>query len=271
MNEPPPDPVAWQPLTPRGVAAFARASTARLWLVQALFALGAAAAGTWFLARAWCPTIEAALERLPQSGEIRNGRLLWSGPTPARLSEGTFLALNVDLDRSGGLRSTADVEVEFGRSSVVFRSLLGEAELAYPQRGALAFNQPELKPQWGAWKPALLLGAGAVMFLALWLCWQVLAIVYAPVVWLIGFYADRELTWAGSWRLSGAALMPGALWLTLATVLYGAALMDLVRWLVAFGAHVVIGWVYLVVGAFGAPRRPEALARKNPFAVGPQP
>ncbi|MCX8091315.1 MAG: hypothetical protein N3I86_10380 [Verrucomicrobiae bacterium] len=266
MNEPQASPVAWQPLTPRGVAAFARAGTGRLWLVQTLVALGAAGAITWFVATAWCPTIEAAIERLPDSGEIRDGQLFWPGASPMRLAEGTFLALNVDPDHTGALRSPADVEVEFGRSSIVFRSLLGEAELVYPPRGAFAFSQPALKPWWGAWKPAALAGVAAGTFLALFVCWQLLATLYAPVAWLIAFYADRELTFTGSWRLAGAALMPGALWMTLATVLYGAGAMDLLRWLVAFGSHLPIGWAYLVLGALAAPRCADALKRRNPFA-----
>lgn len=268
MNEPQPNLTAWQPLTPRGVAAFARACARRLWLVQAVVALAAAATVAWFVAHAWFPTIEAALDRLPETGDILNGELLWPGDSPGSLAEGTFLALSVDLEHGGAVRSAADVEVEFGRRSVVFRSLFGETELPYPRRGAFAFNQPELKPWWGAWKPALLLAVGALTFLALFACWQALATLYAPAAWAIAFYADRELSLAGSWRLAGAALMPGAVWLALATALYGAGVIDLVRWLVAFGAHVLIGWVYVVVGALHAPRCADAAARKNPFAAG---
>lgn len=268
MNEPHVNPTAWQPVTPRGVAAFARAGTGRLWLVQSLVALIAAGVTVWFFDRAWIPTIEAALERLPETGEIRNGQLLWPGDSPVRLAEGAFLALSVDPEHTGPLRSPADLEVEFGRASVIFRSLFGEAEVAYPPRDAFPFNRIELQARWGAWKPAVLAGVGAVTFLALWLCWQALAALYALPAWIIAFYADRELTLIGSWRLAGAALLPGALWLALATALYGAGVLDLLRWLLAFGAHLVIGWGYVVAGARAAPRSPEAAARKNPFAAG---
>lgn len=267
MNEPQPNPTAWQPLTPGGVAAFARARTRRLWLVQAVVACAAAGAVTWFVATAWFPTIAAALERLPDTGSIRDGELFWPDASPVRLAEGTFLALHVDLEHTGALRSTADVEVEFGRRSLIFRSLLGEAELVYPPRGAVAFNRPELKPWWGAWKPALLLAVGGLTFLTVLVCWQVVAVLYALPAWMMAFYTDRELTLAGSWRLAGAALLPGDLWLALVTVLYGAGVIDLVRWLFAFGAHVLIGWIYLALGSLNAPRGPDA-ARKNPFASG---
>ena len=42
-------PIAWEPLTPRGVAAFARARLSRLLLVQFVIASLAAAAVVWFL------------------------------------------------------------------------------------------------------------------------------------------------------------------------------------------------------------------------------
>lgn len=265
------NPTAWQPLTPRGVAAFAHASAGRLWLVQALVALAAAAAVMWFVASAWCPTIEAAIERLPDTGEIRGGALSWPRAGPTRLGEGRFLALGVDLDHTGALRTAADLEVEFGRRSLVSRSLLGETEVVYPPHAVFAFNRPELKPWWGAWKPALLLGVGVLTFVALFVCWQALATLYALPAWVIAFYADRELTLVGSWRLAGAAVLPGGLWLTLATVLYGAGAIDLVRWLVALAAHVLIGWGYLIVGALSVPRRADAAARKNPFAAAQRP
>ncbi len=64
-------PVAWQPLTPRGVAAFARASGGRLLLVQLLLASLAAAVVVWFLQEAWFPVIHQAIGQLPGQGERR--------------------------------------------------------------------------------------------------------------------------------------------------------------------------------------------------------
>src|SRR5215831_1390432 len=60
----------WLPLTPRGVAAFARASWWRLLLVQFIFATLVAAAVVWFLDTAWFPTIHNAIRKLPARGEI---------------------------------------------------------------------------------------------------------------------------------------------------------------------------------------------------------
>src|SRR6185295_4390797 len=112
------DAPAWQPLTPRGVAAFARAPMWRLWLVQFLFAAAVAATVGWFLHVNWFPIIQQAVRRLPEQGEIRAGRLDWTNASPQLLAEGRFLAVSVDLNHGGGVRSPAHVQVEFGRDDV---------------------------------------------------------------------------------------------------------------------------------------------------------
>jgi len=61
-------PFAWQPITPRGVAAFARASWGRVLLVQFLCALAAATAVVWFLETAWFPAVTEAIRQLPPPG-----------------------------------------------------------------------------------------------------------------------------------------------------------------------------------------------------------
>src|ERR1019366_7129807 len=107
---------AWQPLTLRGVSAFAGAPLRRLLLVQFIVALVASASVAWFLHRAWFPTIGQAILQLPPLGELRSGRLDWQGPTPTRLAEGRFLAIVVDLDHAGEARSPAHVQEELGRT-----------------------------------------------------------------------------------------------------------------------------------------------------------
>src|SRR5579871_2922000 len=52
-------PAAWEPLTPYGVAAFARASLGRLLLVQLLVAIAAGGLTVWFLHHAWLPVVRA--------------------------------------------------------------------------------------------------------------------------------------------------------------------------------------------------------------------
>jgi uncharacterized membrane protein YgdD (TMEM256/DUF423 family) len=67
-----------------------------------------------------------------------------------------------------------------------------------------------------------------------------------------------------SWRLAGAALMPGALLLSASLVAYGLSLCDLVQLCFAFGMHFVIGWVYLFVSPLFLNRALTA-DKNNPF------
>jgi hypothetical protein len=258
---------AWQPLTPRGVAAFAGASLGRLLVVQFCFGLLAAATVMWLLHGAWFPRIGEAISRLPAAGEIRAGKLEWQGDSPAQLSDGRFLAVAVDLDHEGKARSPAHVLVEFGRSDVRIYSLFGFAGWSYPKAGAMPFNREELEPRWGAWAPALLAVTGGLVVAALMLTWAALATAYFFPAWLVGFYADRELSVRGSWRLAGAALMPGAIFLTVAIFFYGLAVLDVVHLMVAGALHLVLSWIYVVVSPLYLARQGTATGKENPFAT----
>jgi hypothetical protein len=258
--------LAWQPLTPRGVAAFAHGSWRRLLAVQLVFALLAAATTVWSLRHTWLPVCEQAIRQLPTQGEIRFGRLDWRGDSPMRLAESPWLTFSVDLAHAGQTRSPAHMQVEFGQKDVRIYSLFGFLQENYPPGWRLAFNRAELEPWWGAWVPELLVGTAAAVLAGLPVVWAMLATVYSLPVWLIGFFANRNLNWSGSWRLAGAALMPGAMFLTAAVFGYSVGLLDLVQLAAAAGLHLLLGWVYLVVSPLALPRHPgAAAANKNPF------
>jgi len=256
---------AWQPLTPRGVAAFSRARWGRLLLVQFIAALLAAAAAAWFLREAWFPVIKEAIVHLPQGGEIRRGELTWSGDSPVRLAEDRWLALTVDSKHEGTAHSPAHFEIEFGRNDARIYSLFGFLQVRYSNRWNLAFNRSELEPWWGAWARPLLAMAAALVIGGLMFSWTVLATLYFLPAWLAGLYTNRDLSLRGSWRLAGAALMPGALLLTAAIVLYGLAVLDLIELAVAAALHLVVGCAYVCAATLSLPRHPEAVEKGNPF------
>jgi hypothetical protein len=257
--------IAWEPLTPRGVAAFARASFTRLFIIQSVFALLGAAAVAWLLSHGIFPVIDSAVESLPDIGGIHGGRLDWRDDSPRLLGEGKILSIGVDLDHGGQLRSPADFQFEFGRDSLVIVSLLGEAEFDYPPGYVVAMNHREARPAWGAWAPNLLALAAIGTFFGLMLSWLALATIYFLPVWLICYFANRDLSMRASWRLAGAALMPGALLMALALALYGLGLFDLVQLAYAFGMHLIIGWIYLFISPLFLDRAlPKEKA--NPFA-----
>jgi hypothetical protein len=258
---------AWQPLTPQGVAAFACASLARLLLVQLVVALLAAAVVVWFLYTAWFPIITTAVRQLPDRGQLRAGFLDWQGSSPVVLAQGHFLALTVDLQHQGTVRSPAHLLLEFGLSDLKVFSLLGYFQTVYPRGYTIPFNRGELEPWWGAWSPIFLALAAAAVLAGLMLAWSCLATFYSIPVWLLAFFANRDLTWRGSWRLAGASLLPGALLLTGAILLYGLGALDLVRLALAAALHFVLAWAFIIAAALLLPRHPAApTAAANPFS-----
>jgi hypothetical protein len=97
--------------------------------------------------------------------------------------------------------------------------------------------------------------------------WALMATVYCLPAWVVGFYADRRVSLRESWRLAGAALMPGALLLTTAIFFYGLGALDLVHLVVAGAAHFLIGWVYVIVSPLYLPKHTAAVGRANPFVA----
>jgi hypothetical protein len=261
-------PFAWQPFTLRGVAAFARASCARLLFVQFLVAVLAAAIVLWFVQSRWFAIVSAAIEQLPADGEIRSGKLSWSAESTMALAENRFLSCSIDLKHEGNARSPADVQLEFGETDFKVISLFGARRQSYPQGWVVEFNRTGLKPWWGAWTPAMLALTGIGVISGLLVSWSVLATLYCWIAWLVGFFGNRDLSLAGSWRLAGAALVPGALFMSLAIWLYGIGALDLVQLLAAAALHFVIGWVYTILGPLGAPAHPAVpKVEGNPFML----
>jgi hypothetical protein len=255
---------AWEPLTPRGVAAFARASFERLFVVQSIFALIAALAVMWSLSEGVFPVVDEAIQELPVSGSIHGGRLDWRDDSPLQLGDNQILSISVDLDHGGTLRTPSDFQLEFGRNSLVAISLLGEAETRYPTGCIIAANRDDARPAWGAWSPNLLALAAIGTFFGLLLVWAVLATVYSLPVWLVCFFANRDLSFSASWKLAAASLMPGALLISLMLPLYVLGAFDIVQLTLAYALHLVIGWIYLFVSPLFLDRTLPA-EKKNPF------
>ena len=164
------------------------------------------------------------------------------------------------------MRLPAHIQVEFGQKDFRVFALFGYVQVSYPRSANFSFNRTDLGPWWGAWSPPILgLVAGGTM-ITLLVSWALLASIYSVPVWLIAFFSDRTLSFGGSWRVAGAALMPGALLMALAIFFYGLGTLGLIELLVLFVAHWVAGWVYGWIGALRAPLHPVILAAKgNPF------
>jgi hypothetical protein len=257
---------AWQPLTPRGVAAFASAPWRRLLLVQFVVAMTVAAAVAWFLYHRYFPLVSSAILQLPAAAQIRQQQLHWQGDSPVLLAENPFLALSVDVKRTGELRSIAHVQVELTQTAVLFHSLFGSCEWRYPPGWIVALNRDEAQPFWGAWRPVVMAGIVVSVIALLFGSWMALAILYVVPVWLFGLYLNRQLTVRGSWRLSGAALMPGAMLMVVGLSFYDLGVIDLVSFLFVFAAHLLLGWGYTFFAVLAlSPEVSESRSHKNPF------
>jgi hypothetical protein len=262
-------PVAWQPFTPKGIAAFADAKPGRLFVLQVIVALLAATAVVWFLWSVWCPSVREAIQNLPPTGVIRAGELDIGASAVQRLVTNRFLTFAIDAQSSQRHSFSADVFVVFRRSNYEVCSLFGCASSHYPTPVA-PFNRLELEAKWGAWEPVLLGIAGAASALAFLFTWWLLTTLYCPFVWLLAFFCDRKLTFGGSWRLCGAALLAGALLLTAGVVAYGLAALDLIRLLILAVLHVVIPWVLIIFAVLARPATTAKLST-NPFANASRP
>ncbi len=264
-------PVAWQPFTPRGVAAFARASLGRLLVVELFFASLGAGAMVWFLATVWFPTVRQAIHQLPEQGTIRNQKLDSPVTFAATLAETRpFLIFVLDLEKQRNASQTSDVLVEFHRNNFQVCSIFGCLVFDYPKGWSVDFNRQSLSPRWEAWEPIFLGLAALLVAILLFLSWASLATIYCWLVRLLGFFKDRDLNWRRSWRLASAALMPGAVLLSGGIFCYGFGIVDLIRLLVLFVLHLLLGWVYLAISPLFVPRLPAiAPPGVNPFAPPP--
>jgi hypothetical protein len=259
---------AWQPLTFGGVADFAGARLGRLLAVELLAALMVSASVVWFLHRAYCPVILRAVQQMPETARVANGTL--QGVQDTLIAESKFLAIATTPLPAHEIGQDADLQIQLRQYDLCAGSIFWPdwgPDFIYGRGTAINLARSNLEPWWGAWKPILLIASGAATVLFLLLSWAVLATIYMAPAKFVAWFADRYVSWGGAWRLASAALLPGALVMMGAVILYGWSVIDLVG-LSFFGAvHMVVGWVYLVGGACKATRLFPPDSKRNPFTA----
>jgi hypothetical protein len=261
-------PGAWQPLTFGGVAAFADARMGRLLAAELVAAIMVAVCGVWFLHRAYCPVILQAIQKMPDTARVTQGAL--QGVPATLMAESKFLAIAARPRSGGDIGQDADVQIELRQNDFCAGSIFWPdwgLNFPYQQGKALNLGRSNLEPWWSAWQPVLLtaVGAGTVVFLLL--TWAVLALIYMAPAKFIAWFADRNLSWAGAWRLASASLLPGAAVLTGAIILYGWSVIDLVGLSFFFTIHIILGWVYVVGASCKVTRLFPANSNRNPFTA----
>jgi hypothetical protein len=259
--------VAWQPFTPRGVAAFASAKAGRLLLAQLAVAIVVAATSVWLVRKTWVPAVTAAINRLPAEGEIADGKLAWPPAEPETLGENRYLAISVDPRHGGAARSPAHISIEFGERDVKVYSLFGYVQAEYPREYRFALNKPEVLPAWGAWRAPLLWILSGSVIAGLFMLWWLLACVYTLPVLLVAFFANRRLRISEACKLGGASMLAPALFLCICILLYGFSVIDPVQLLAAEALHLVLGLIYVTWAITMLPPASVAATVENPFAA----
>ncbi len=259
------EPGAWQPFTPRGVAAFAQASVARLFVLESIVAIFATIIVVWFIHANYLPSIFEAIKNIPDEAVLQNGEL--TNVVSTVLTEKKFLSAVIDLEQIGNTGQTADLQLQLRRDYFQVCSLFGCGLFVYP-RETIYIGHSTAEPWLGARLP-IILGMSAVLtILSLLLTWSLLALVYGPIAKVTAYFADRKLSLVESWRLASAAQMPGAVLMGLAILFYGWQAFDLIRFLFFFGLHFVVAWVYLFAAVYSLPPVAEVEPVKtNPFST----
>jgi len=263
-----PPAAAWQPLTFGGVAAFASARLGRLMLVGFLAAVVFGAGLVWFLQRDYCPVIFQAVQKMPETARVAAGRL--QGVPNTLISESKLLAIAVTPESAADIGQGADVQFQLRQTDFcigsIFRPDWG-LEFDYGRGAALNLSRSSLEPWWGAWQPVLLTAAGAGAVMLILASWTVLSTIYMAPAKFIAWYADRDLSWSGAWRLCFASMAPGALVLAFGLFLYGMQMIELLQLSFFYAAHLVMGWIYATGAVWVSPRLFPRVERKNPFAA----
>jgi hypothetical protein len=264
----PEPPAAWQPFTFGGVAAFANARLTRLLAAELATAVLVAASAVWLLHRAYCPIILQAIQKMPETARVADGAL--QGVPDTLMAESPFLAIVAKPQAGGEIGQDADLQIQLRQNDVCTGSVFWPDwgwDIQYGRGTSINLARSNLEPWWSAWQPVLLAGAAGAGVLSLLLVWAVLAVIYMAPAKFIAWVADRFLTWGGAWRLASAALLPGAVVMAVAIMLYAWSAIDLVGLSFFIAIHMMIGWIYLVGGSCKATRLLPDESKRNPFAA----
>jgi len=256
----------WQPLTFGGTARFSEARLGRLLLMELIVGAFVALAVVWFLQTNYAPVIAEAAQKMPDGAKIQDGRL--AGVPETLLSETRLIAIAVTPDESTEIGQSADAQIQLRQTNFrigcVFSPDWG-MEFSYgPQ--AVDLSRSAVEPQWGAWHPVLFAGCGLGVVALLYASWALLALLYMAPAKFMAWFGDRKLTWGGAWKMCSAALMPGALLVVAAIVLYGREVVDLIGLACFYAGHFALGWIY-VAASIPSLERAAPPAAKNPFAA----
>jgi hypothetical protein len=259
---------AWQPFSFGGLAAFAKARLGRLLIVEFLCAVFVASSVVWFLSHTYWPVILHAIQQMPATARIADGHL--SGCDETVIAERKQLAIAISPDNTGQIGQSADIQIQFRKTDfrigTVFEPDWGLA-FDYAPYTALDLSRSALEPWWGAWNPVFLTVVGVGVAALLFVTWAVVALFCTWPAKFLAWFADRSLSWIDAWRLSCAALLPGAFLVGTAIILYGLQAIDLIGLGFFWGIHLLASGIYLAGGVWACPRLSPSQLKQNPFTT----
>jgi hypothetical protein len=117
-----------------------------------------------------------------------------------------------------------------------------------------------MDPWWNAWRPAILgyLAGGTVLFLLG--SWIFMGVLNGIFVFILARMANRAVSLWGAWKVAVAALMPGALFVSFALILYSLGSLNLPELIAAFALHFFVGWIFAFLAVIWLPKPAD-----NPF------
>lgn len=258
--------VAWQPLTFKGVARLSRTTCKRLGFV---FLVASGLSGilvAWFIDRAYLPVIDDAVSHLPEQLELRDGRLEYRGAEDQVLAQNNNLAIVIATDEKASIGQLADLQWELRPREIGIGSLFGYLKMAYPVGANVPLDRLNAEPWWKARRPYLIAGIILAITVGLPVVWAVLAALLAGPIWIWVWTLKRQATLRECWQLSGAALIPGNVWVGGVVIAYALHFMNLVGVLVFFALHLVVDLIYLLMAPVYLPSRESSGASlENPF------
>lgn len=260
---------AWQPLTGKGLAAFADAALFRTGLLHLVFVLVTTALVGWILYWTWFPAIQRSVEQLPETGaEIRHGRFYWPTNESAILGETPQFGIAVDPNGTSFEGQSADLQLELRPQVARLRGLAGYTELPYGEDWEVRLDRISGQAGWLAWNWVFITLAMVAAFLLLWLGGWLVALVGSPVVWLVAYLLGRDLPWGGALRLVLASWIPAALLLDVGLWGYSWNWVRIVGLTAATGGHLIVWVVWMLWAAIARPQR-QASEPENPFRPPP--
>ncbi|WP_165109256.1 hypothetical protein [Limisphaera ngatamarikiensis] len=219
----------------------------------------------WSASRVLTPVVRVCLDAWEHPLRCEGGRWAFPDARPHLVAETRDLAIVVDPEHSGGLRSPAMFQIQWGRQSLRVYGPLGWREWSFPADWTFELDPQVMRARWEAWRPFVWLTLGVGTALGLMGIWFACACVYGLGLAVMAVCLGRRGSAGLIFRCGWAVQLPGAWLMTVAVAGYGQGWLDLADLVVAWVWHWVVTVLLVLVTPLGLPRRAGKRGEENPF------